>query len=109
MPTYYNTTDEYGGVGAKNLPVIGYDYSNGQKILFGTTSTQSAALTSEIISVCCTTDCYINIGDNPVAVSTGGSKYLFAGAEYLFRVSFGDKLAVLRSVSDGYIFIMPAG
>lgn len=108
MTVYIETAKTYGGVGAESLPVLGFDFDGGQKVVIGATSTQSATITSEIVLLKATADCHVRVGDNPTATTTGTNLYIFAGETFFERIKYGHKLAVIAAGgTTGSLFIMP--
>jgi hypothetical protein len=67
------------------------------------TSTQSAALTADAVRLQPTVTCFVIIGANPTATTSG--HYLLAGQQYDIDVQQGDKIATIRSVGDGVLYI----
>jgi hypothetical protein len=57
----------------------------------------------QVIRVISTTNCHIRIGTNPTAVST--DPLLIAATPEYFLVAPGEKLAAIRSASDGSVFV----
>ena len=108
MPIYYETAKTYGGVGAESLPVLGFDYTNGQRIAIGATSVQSGTITSEIVCLKATADCYITVGSNPTAANSATNLYIFAGETFFLRITHSEKLAVIQAGgTTGNLHIMP--
>lgn len=79
-----------------------------QSLAIGSVSAQSSAfdLTTGLIRLCPTVDCYVAIGANPTATSS--SMYLPAGSVEYFGCSPGEKVAVLRVLSNGFLNIVEA-
>lgn len=90
MPRTFDSTLKWGGVS---------DY-----VSVAATSAQSAAFGARTfeIRVVSTTNCHINIGDNPTAAATDNNGiYLPAGVVEYFHVNPGQKVAVIRDSADG--------
>lgn len=79
-------------------------------------STQSAAFTSSsaaisnavgantrVVRLVATTDCFVAFGSAPTATTSG--LFLPAGVPEYFRVDSGDKVAAIRSTSDGTLYV----
>lgn len=108
MTTFIQTAKSYGGVGAESLPVLGFDYASGQRIAIGAGSLQSANISSEIVCLKATADCYIVVGSNPTATNTATSLYIFAGETFFLRIPFNHKIAVIQAGGNtGNLHIMP--
>lgn len=72
------------------------------------TSAQSAAFGNNThdIRLVSTTDCHINIGNNPTAAATDNNGYLLpAGVVEYFHVTPGQKVAVIRNSADGTLSV----
>lgn len=108
MPQYIETAKTYGGVGAESLPVLGFDFPNGQKIAVGATSTQSLTISSEIVCLKSTVDCHVVVGTNPTATTAGTNLYIFAGETFFERITHGHKIAVIAAGgTTGSLYVMP--
>lgn len=74
----------------------------------GATSAQTAAITSwrtfSIIRIAVTEATYIEIGANPTATATDSSYFPAGHVEYR-KINEGDKVAYIRSSTDGRITI----
>lgn len=77
-----------------------------QKIAFTNSSLQSTNSISNnvtIVRLYADQDCYIAMGANPTATTSG--LYLPGGIIEYFSVNAGDKVAALRSTLDGTLYI----
>lgn len=72
-------------------------------VAFTAASAQSIAIPTFItdIRVCCTKDAWITIGTNPTASIGDGSHFMGVGQAEYFRVTPGQKVAVIRDAADG--------
>ena len=108
MPIYVKSDALYGGVAIESLPVLRYDYANGQKLAIGNTSVQSLTISSEIVCLEATADCHITVGTNPTATTSGANKYIFAGSTQYVRITNGHRIAVIAAGgSTGSLYVMP--
>ena len=76
------------------------------KQAIGSASAATAALTTDIVRLAATTDCYVVFGATPVATSSG--LFLPAGCPEYFAFISGQKIAVIRDTTDGNLLITPA-
>lgn len=84
------------------------DWANGQKIAIDATSGVSSAITATEVVLHATVDCFIKVGSGtPIAAAAAGSLPMLAGEKYTVRITSGDKVAVIRAVSSGDLFILP--
>lgn len=77
-----------------------------QSLSFNGVSAQSNAvgIHTSIVRLFATQDCFIRVGENPTAVG-GTSMFVPAGIIDFIGVLPGDKIAAIRSVSDGVLYI----
>jgi hypothetical protein len=93
MPSTLNSTLRYSGTS----DVVTYTSSSVQSAAFG-------AQTHEI-RVVCTSNAWINIGENPTASAGDGSIFMPAGLVEYFHVSPGQKVAVIQDSSGGNLVV----
>lgn len=75
-----------------------------RKVAVSAVSAASAALTTEVIRVKPTVDCYVVTGTGTPAADAN-STLMSAGETEYFRVTPGEKIAVLRVSADGSLFV----
>lgn len=90
-----------------NAPTLPMDYAHGQNLAFTDTSAQSTAVTSRFVRIVATEDCYYIIGADPTAVTNGASAFLPAGVCEVVRIEPGQKIAAIRSTTNGTMNIIP--
>jgi hypothetical protein len=88
--------------------VLKLNTSGGVRIAIGAASAQSSALTEGTYYVCANVACFLAVGSNPTAVATGTSLPLFGASIWRTYVTPGDKIAVIRDTTDGYLWLIPA-
>lgn len=78
-----------------------------QKKGFTSTSAQSTAVgaSSSLVMLQATANCHVKFGSNPTATADGTSQYIQAGAIYVFPITGGHKIAIIRDSADGDLFI----
>jgi hypothetical protein len=71
------------------------------------TSVQSVVVPANIheIRVCCTSNAWINIGQDPTASAGDNSLYIPAGLVEYFHVSPGQKVAAIQDASGGNLVV----
>ena len=84
-----------------------YTWASGQKLTVGSTSVQSTAISASEVTLAATTDMFIVVGANPTASNAAGALPLLAGEKFTLQITSGQKIAAIRSVADGALFIMP--
>lgn len=73
-------------------------------VSFTNTSAQSDAINSGVVRLVATQDCHVSFGLNPTA--TAGHMFMPAGSVEYFKISENlTKIAVIRSTSNGYLYI----
>lgn len=75
-----------------------------QSVAIGGTSAQSTAMDSDVVRVCSTVDCFIEIGANPTAVA-GTSMFLPLGMPEYIHINRNDKVAVIQATTGGSLYI----
>jgi len=77
-----------------------------QKIAVTGTAALSAAITTGIVRLFSTKDCWIVFGNNPVAVANDGDSFFLPGGiiEY-YVINHGQKLSVIQDVAAGDLHI----
>lgn len=99
MPKMYLKTDPEGN------PIQAGILSTERKLAYTGVSAQSAALTSDVIRLVATTDCYFLCGANPTAASTT-SRFLPANCPEIFCLSdTGLKVAAIQAAAPGTLHI----
>lgn len=93
MPSTLNSTLRYSGTS----DVVAYT----------TTSVQSAAFGAQTheIRVVCTSNAWINIGQNPTATAGDNSVYMPAGVVEYYHVTPGQKVAVIQDTAGGNLCV----
>lgn len=78
-----------------------------QQLAVGIASTQSAAFAPRTTAVMlfAEQDCFIALGDTPVAVADGTYMLLPANETRLVKVRGGETLAAIRRSADGALFV----
>lgn len=80
-------------------------YGTVQRVTVSGTSAQSSVLTNyDEVMVHATTACYIVTGANPTATSSTGIP-LSAGEKLHFRITPGDRIAVIQDSAGGFLFV----
>jgi hypothetical protein len=79
-----------------------------QKLGIGASSTSSTAIPATEVLLHATVDCFFTVGSDPLtAANAAGSLPLLAGEKFTLRITSGQKVAVIRNVSSGDLFILP--
>ena len=93
------TRDSYGGYAPTIRPGIT------QNVSVGVSSTQSDTFTAGVsmVRLISSVDCYVAFGTDPTA--TTNSTLLRSGVAEYFGIGKGDKIAVIRSSSNGVLNI----
>lgn len=93
---------------ATGSPIQAMHFGKSQSISFDGTSAQSSGITSHLVRVVATQDCFLAVGANPTASSSG--VFLPASAiEYFGVDTDGWKIAVIQSSQAGTLYITEAG
>lgn len=71
-------------------------------------SVQSGAITATVVRVVSSTDCHIAFGANPTAVADGTCVFLPSNTPEYFRMTSGQKIAAIKDVVAGNLFITAA-
>lgn len=77
-----------------------YNWATGQHLDIGATSVESTAITGTEFVIVPSVDCYIAIGTTPTAAIAAGSMFVNKGVPAHFRITSGDKVAVIAAGSD---------
>lgn len=72
----------------------------------GVANAATAAITSDVVRIISTTDCYLAFGSTPVA--TNAAMFLPANSPEYFRFTSGEKIGCIRDAADGNLFITSA-
>lgn len=96
------------GDGPFPLPVVEFDWANGQKVAISTVSAQSAALTADLVFVRMTVAGFIAVGANPTAADAAGSWPVSADEVISFPIDRGHKVAGIAATGTGTMYVMPA-
>lgn len=72
----------------------------------GTSAAITNAVTSDIIRIVCTQDCFIVFGTAPTA--TTSDTFILANSVEYFRISPGEKVAAIRSTTSGTLYVTEA-
>ncbi len=75
------------------------------KQAFTGTSAQTSALTATLVRVVGTTDCHLAFGSSPTAIADGTCVFLPASTPEYFKVTSGNKIAVIQDAAAGNLFI----
>ena len=92
---------------AGDLPIVAYDYANGETISFTSSSAQSGAITANVVRLIATQNVYYTSAADPTAASDGTSNPLPAWVVEHVKITSGHKIAALREATDGTLFITP--
>ncbi len=78
-----------------------------QLIAVSNASVQGSALgiSTTVVRLFATNDCYIKLGANPTALADGTSMFVPGGIVDFIGVTPGDKIAVIRYASNGSLFV----
>lgn len=91
----------------QSVPVVYFDWANGQAVAYTGTAAQSAAITANLVYVTADTKCWIKAGTNPTATAGAGSYPIDIGVSLPVAIRSGDKISAIRDTSSGTIVIMP--
>ena len=85
-----------------------------QKLAFDSSSKQCVsgfAAQNTIVQVFATEDCFISIGENPVASTDGSSAFLAAGFYMYYNAPAGEKIAAIAAdpATPGVLYITEGG
>lgn len=82
-----------------------------QKITTSAVSAQSAAVasTTTLVRFFATTDCYVQFGTNPTALTDGTCVFIPGGIVDFLGITPGYKIAVIQFAAPGVLFITEAG
>lgn len=85
-----------------------YRWSEGQKISYTTTDSDSATFDIETeVLITCTTDCFVTAGAAPSAGPAAGSLLLPALVPFTMQVAAGQKLSFEALATSGDAYVMP--
>jgi len=93
------------GVNGGAIPAI-YPSTTQTISVTGTSAATSNAVSSDIIRVISTTDCFITFGTSPTA--TTSHTFLVAYVAEYFRITPGEKVAAIRSAANGTVYVTEA-
>lgn len=93
MPSTLNSTLRFSGTAT----ITAYTGTAGTSAAFG-------ANTHEI-RVCCTSNAWVKVGDNPTATVGSGSFYMPAGLVEYFHVSPGQKVSAIQDSAGGNLSV----
>lgn len=91
----------------QSVPVLYWDWANGQAVAYTGTAAQSAAITATIVMVTADTKCWIKAGTDPTATAGAGSFPLDVGVTLPVAIRSGDKISAIRDTVSGTLVIMP--
>jgi hypothetical protein len=94
-------------ISGQSVPVLYFDWANGQAVSYTGTHAQSAAITATIVMVTSDTKCWIKAGANPTATAGAGSYPLDVGVSLTLGLRSGDKISAIRDTVSGTLVIMP--
>ena len=93
-------------IGRLGIPMPAFFPGTSARVTISGTSAQSSAVTTGLVRVAVTTDCYVAAGSNPTATNT--NMYLPAGSVEYFAMNDGDKLAFLQVTAGGFASVTQA-
>jgi hypothetical protein len=93
-------------LGRLGIPMPAFFPGNMSRVTISGSNTQTVVLTTGLVRVAVTTDCYVARGVNPSASNT--DMYMPAGSVEYFAVIPGEKLAFLQVSSGGFASITQA-
>lgn len=81
-----------------------------QALAFSSASAQGSALalSTTLVRLFCSQDCFITVGSNPTALGDGTSMFIPSGIVDFIGVQGGQKIAAIRSTNDGTLYITEA-
>jgi hypothetical protein len=93
-------------LGRLGIPMPFFFPGDMSRVTISGTSTQSVVITSGLVRVVASVDCYVAKGANPTATNT--SMFMPAGKVEYFAIIPGEKLAFLQVSTGGFASITQA-
>lgn len=91
------------------LPAITPDWANGERLAISSSNAQSAAVSSTVVLLRPTVDCFITVGASPTASTSLGTSFpLVANEMVTIPLTSGQKIGCITTAASGYLYILPA-
>ena len=91
------------------LPAVTPNWASGERLAISSSNAQSATVTSGLVLLRPTIDCFVTVGANPTASITAGTSFpLVANEMVSFPITSGQKIGCITSSASGFLYILPA-